>query len=115
VLESGSWGAQIVDELAPEESDLHVAKLRMSGFFDTALDSILRNFDARMLLFAGANLDQCVLHILADAACLGYDCLLLDVSASTTSPAFCADATRYNIAQCYGFTASSIDLEGARP
>jgi nicotinamidase-related amidase len=113
VLEAGSWGAQIVDELVPEESDIHVDKHRMSGFFDTSLDSILRNLDARTLLFAGVNLDQCVLHTLADAACLGYDCVLLDDCSATTSPAFCADAARYNIAQCFGFTVSSIDLEGA--
>ena len=43
VLEHGSWAAAIVDGLAAEPSDIHVAKYRMSGFWDTALDSILRN------------------------------------------------------------------------
>src|SRR5438445_10516971 len=39
VLERGSWSASIVEELAVESSDIHVAKYRMSGFQDTELDS----------------------------------------------------------------------------
>jgi nicotinamidase-related amidase len=42
VLTEGSWGAAIVDGLDVDAADLHVAKFRMSGFFDTPLDSILR-------------------------------------------------------------------------
>jgi ureidoacrylate peracid hydrolase len=62
------------------------------------------------LLFAGVNLDQCVLHTLADANFLGYDTLLLEDCAATTSPAFCRDATLYNVRQIFGFTLTSADL-----
>src|SRR6201996_1954657 len=34
VLERGSWSAAIVDELAADAGDIHVAKYRMSGFQD---------------------------------------------------------------------------------
>ncbi len=67
VLEAGSWAAAIVDELVPDPADIHVAKYRMSGFPDTPLDSILRNLRVTTLLFAGVNLDQCVLCTLQDA------------------------------------------------
>jgi nicotinamidase-related amidase len=107
VLTASSWSAQIVDELQPEASDIHVAKHRMSGFWDTPLDSILRNLDVKTLLFAGINADQCVLHTLADANFLGYDTILVEDCAATTSPDFCWQATLYNIKQIFGFVAAS--------
>lgn len=107
VLEFGGWCAAVVDELAPEPADIHVAKYRMSGFWDTPLDSILRNLRVDTLLFAGVNVDQCVMATLQDANFLGYDCVLVDDCAATTSPAFCHEAVRYNVRQCYGFTAQA--------
>lgn len=113
VLESGSWSAGIVDGLAAEAGDIHVAKYRMSGFWDTPLDSILRNLRVDTLLFAGVNLDQCVACTLQDANFLGYDCVLLDDCCATTSPAFCTEATLYNVKQCFGFVASGAALAAA--
>lgn len=110
VLEVGSWSAAVVDELAPAAADIRVDKYRMSGFWDTPLDSILRNLRVDTLLFAGVNADQCVLCTLQDANFLGYDCLLLEDCSATTSPAYCMDATLYNVRQCFGFTLRSPDL-----
>jgi nicotinamidase-related amidase len=107
VLEAGSWSAAIVAELIPEAADIQVAKYRMSGFWDTPLDSILRNLNVTTLLFGGVNLDQCVLCTLQDANFLGYDCVLLEDCAGTTSPDYCVAATLYNVRQCFGFVASS--------
>lgn len=107
VLERGSWSAAIVDELATAASDIHVAKYRMSGFQDTELDSILRNLDVTTLLFAGVNADQCVLCTLQDANFRGYDCLLVEDCAATTSPDYCMAATLYNVRQCFGFVVRS--------
>jgi ureidoacrylate peracid hydrolase len=42
-LELGSWSAAVVDGLTVEPQDLHVARYRMSGFWDTPLDSVLKN------------------------------------------------------------------------
>jgi nicotinamidase-related amidase len=113
VLERGSWGAQVVEELVIDSSDVCIDKYRMSGFFDTELDGVLRNLAVTTLLFAGVNVDQCVLATLTDAACLGYDCLLLEDCSATNSPAYCLEATLYNVRQCFGFVASSEDLLGA--
>ena len=110
VLEAGSWSAAVVDELAVEPGDIRIDKYRMSGFWDTPLDSILRNLRVTTLLFAGVNLDQCVLCTLQDANFLGYDCILLEDCSATTSPAFCTEATLYNVRQCFGFTAVSQAL-----
>jgi ureidoacrylate peracid hydrolase len=110
VLEAGSWAAAVVDELAVEPGDVEVAKFRMSGFWDTPLDTILRNLDLTTLLFSGVNVDQCVLATLIDAACVGYDCVLLTDASATTSPPYCTEATVYNVRQCFGFTATAEDL-----
>jgi nicotinamidase-related amidase len=109
-LEKGSWGSAIVDELEVSDQDIYVDKYRMSGFWDTPLDSILRNLGVETLFFAGVNLDQCVMHTLQDAVCLGYDSILLADCCATTSPSFCTQATLYNIKQCYGFVAHSQSL-----
>ncbi len=119
VLEKDSWAAAVVDELAPEPTDIRVDKYRISGFWDTPLDSILRNMAIRTVLFAGVNTDQCVLHTLSDANFLGYGCLLVEDCCATTSPDFCAEATVWNVKKCFGFTTDSASvlagLESARP
>jgi nicotinamidase-related amidase len=75
----------------------------------------LRNLGVTTLAFAGVNLDQCVLCTLQDASFRGYDCVLLEDCAATTSPGFCTEATLYNIRQCFGFVAASRHLiEGIR-
>jgi nicotinamidase-related amidase len=113
VLEDGSWSAAVVDELAPAQADIRVSKFRMSGFWDTELDSILRNLGVTTLLFAGVNVDQCVLCTLQDANFLGYDCILLEDCSATTSPDYCFAATVYNVRQCFGFVAQSSAFLGA--
>jgi ureidoacrylate peracid hydrolase len=111
-LQAGSWSAAIVDELKPDPADICVDKYRMSGFFDSPLDSILRNLAVTTLLFAGVNVDQCVLATLSDAACIGYDVVLVEDCSATTSPPYCRDAAIYNVAQCYGFVTTSTALMG---
>ena len=115
VLQLGSWSAAVVDGLTVDPADLHVAKYRMSGFWDTPLDSVLRNLRVDTLLFAGVNVDQCVLATLVDAACLGYDVVLVEDLCGTTSPAFCTDATVYNVRQCFGFTTTAAELLAGLP
>jgi nicotinamidase-related amidase len=107
VLQKDSWAAALVDELSVGPQDLHVDKHRISGFWDTPLDSILRNLGTRTILFAGVNTDQCVLHSLTDANFLGYGCVLLEDCCATSSPAFCTEATLWNVKKCFGFVTQS--------
>lgn len=110
VLEKDSWSAQVVDELVVAPEDLSVDKYRMSGFWDTPLDAMLRNLRINTLFFAGVNADQCVLHTLADGNFLGYDTLLIEEATATTSPPFCLEATLYNVRQIFGFTVTAAEL-----
>ncbi|WMS44550.1 cysteine hydrolase [Acuticoccus sp. MNP-M23] len=113
VLAQGTWNADVVDELAPEAGDLRVDKHRISGFWDTPLDSILRNLGVKTVLFAGVNTDQCVLHTLTDANFLGYGCVMVSDCCGTTSPDFCAEATVWNVKKCFGFVCDSKDVNDA--
>ncbi|RCJ21955.1 isochorismatase [Nostoc minutum NIES-26] len=107
VLIAGSWAAAVVDELQQLPEDIRVDKYRMSGFWDTPLDSILRNLGKTTLFFAGVNADQCVMTTLCDANFLGYDCVLVKDCTATTSPEYCWLATLYNVKQCFGFVTDS--------
>jgi nicotinamidase-related amidase len=115
VLQAGSWAAAAVDELVQEPEDIKVDKYRMSGFWDTPLDSILRNLGRTTLFFAGVNADQCVMTTLQDANFLGYDCILLSDCTATTSPEYCLQATLYNVKQCFGFLTDSTALIASLP
>ena len=98
-----SWAAAVVDELVQEPEDIKVDKYRISGFWDTPLDSILRNLGMRTVLFAGVNTDQCVMHSLTDANFLGYGCVMVEDCCATTSPDFCTEASVWNVKKCFGF------------
>lgn len=113
VLEKGSWAAAVVDELEQKPTDVCVDKYRMSGFWDTPLDSILKNLGRTTLLLTGVNADQCVMATLQDANFLNYDCILLKDCTATTSPDFCWQATLYNVNQCFGFVTDSTAILGA--
>ena len=110
VLERDSWAAAVVDELEIAATDIRVNKYRMSGFWDTELDSILRNLGVTTTLFAGVNADQCVLASLMDANFLGYDTIMVEDCTATTSPEYCWHATLYNVRTCFGFTTTSDAL-----
>jgi nicotinamidase-related amidase len=107
VLQKDSWAAAVVDELEQLPQDIKVDKYRISGFWDTPLDSILRNLGIRSILFTGVNTDQCVMHSLTDANFLGYGCLLVRDCCGTTSPDFCTEATIWNVKKCFGFVTDS--------
>lgn len=67
------------------------------------------------LFFAGVNADQCVLTTLQDATFLGYDVLMMEDCVATTSPAYCMQATIYNVNLLFGFmTTSEAVIEGIR-
>lgn len=113
VLQKDSWAAAVVDELQPAAEDLRVDKYRISGFWDTPLDSILRNLQVRTVLFAGVNTDQCVLCTLQDANFLGYGCVMIEDCCATTSPGYCTEATVFNVKKCFGFVTDSAAIVGA--
>jgi nicotinamidase-related amidase len=114
-LVQGSWGAQVVEELAVAPADLTVHKHRLSGFWDNELDTLLRQRGITTLLFAGINTDRCVFSTLQDANFLGYDCVLLKDACSTPSPAYVTKGVLYIVELLHGFVAGAAALMAALP
>ena len=104
LLTQGEWGAAIVDALDQNPEDIYVDKQRMSGFWDTPLDSILRTLQVKTLFFTGINSDHCVLSTLMDASFSGYDTVLIEDCTATTSPGYCHEAAIHNVRFAFGFT-----------
>src|SRR2546428_716970 len=82
----GSWGWQIVDELAPQAGARGIQKLRYDGFSATSLDHELRMKDIKTVIVCGTVANICVLHTAGSAALRGYKVILpVDtISAITT-------------------------------
>ncbi|MFN3430155.1 MAG: cysteine hydrolase family protein, partial [Candidatus Sericytochromatia bacterium] len=117
VLTQGSWGADIVDELKAlmHEDDIHIEKVRMSGFYGTHLDQVLRTQGISTLWLTGVNIDQCVSTTMEDAYFRDYNVVLLSDATATSSPPYCKQAVEFNAKQCWGFLTTTDHMLGARP
>ncbi len=81
----GTEGAEVIDELRPEEEDRLIPKRRYSGFFGTELDLILRENDIENVILVGVLTDICVMYTSADASARGYNVTVVeDATASVT-------------------------------
>jgi len=68
----GTWGAEVIDELKPENNDIIIYKRRYSGFFQTDLDLTLRERGISKLELVGVCTNICVLYTAASARMLNY-------------------------------------------
>ena len=64
---AGTWGAEIIPELAPKEGEIIVPKTRFSGFFKTNLEDILRQNQVDTVCLTGVCTSICVMDTAADA------------------------------------------------
>jgi nicotinamidase-related amidase len=63
--------------IAPEPGDFFIRKHAYSGFFETRLDSLLRNLGIDTIIFVGFSLDVCLMCTMLDALNLNYEVILL--------------------------------------
>jgi nicotinamidase-related amidase len=78
----------IPPQIAPQPEDHFIRKHTYDGFFETRLDSLLRNLGVRNLICAGFSEDVCVLFTLASAVFRGYNTILVrDGTLATELPA----------------------------
>jgi ureidoacrylate peracid hydrolase len=79
----GTWDAQTIDELKPEEKECVIIKRRDSAFQDTELRVWLQSAGINVLVFCGVDTSICVETSIRDAFNLGYDIILIsDATAS---------------------------------
>lgn len=69
---TGTTGAEIIPELAPEKGDFIVPKRRYSGFFQTDLHLLLVELQVTNVILTGLHTHMCVRHTAADAYYWGY-------------------------------------------
>ncbi len=82
----GSWGWQIVDDLAPRPGERVIQKLRYDGFFGTSLDHELRLRGVTTVIVCGTVANICVLHTAGSAAIRGYRVILPVDAISALTP-----------------------------
>lgn len=68
----GTWGADVIEELKPDENDYVIKKWRYSAFYATPLDMILRQLNVDAIVLTGVLTDVCIQHTAADAYFRGY-------------------------------------------
>jgi nicotinamidase-related amidase len=74
----GTDEARVVKELEYDENrDFIVPKKLYDGFYNTRLDSILREMDIKKCVLTGTWTHACVQHTAMGAWCRGYDVVLL--------------------------------------
>lgn len=75
--EEGSYGAEIVEDVKPEKEDFQIFKRRYSGFYDTNLDTLLKELRVDSLILTGLVTNICIQHTAADAFFHGYRLIIL--------------------------------------
>ncbi len=83
---AGTWGAEIVAELAPRPGEKVVKKLRYDGFYGTPLEHLLRLAGVKTLVLVGTVANICVLHTAGSAALRWFEVVLPEDGTSALTP-----------------------------
>ncbi|QBR51235.1 pyrimidine utilization protein B [Erwinia sp. QL-Z3] len=103
LLAKGGWDYDLVDQLVPQPGDIVLPKPRYSGFFNTALDSMLRSRGIRHLVFTGIATNVCVESTLRDGFFLEYFGIVLEDATYQAGPLFAQQAAIFNIETFFGW------------
>ncbi len=82
---AGTSGAEVVDELIRQNTDLWLPKPKFSAFFQTELEVWLRERNVTLCAIGGISTHFCVLTTVLDAICHNFKAVLLeDCSTAST-------------------------------
>ena len=85
-LRQGTWGYDIYDGLAVGDDDWAVEKTRLSAFFNTNLEVILRGLGTETILLAGVLTNQCIAATSKDAMFRDFKPIVVEECTGTTLP-----------------------------
>jgi ureidoacrylate peracid hydrolase len=85
-LRQGSWGYEVLDGLGAAPEDWYVEKNRLSAFYNTNLELLLRSLDAETVLFSGVLTNQCVAATSKDANFRDFKPVVVRECTGTTLP-----------------------------
>jgi len=108
----GSWGAAVIEDLAPQPDDIYVVKRRYSGFFNTDLDLTLKDLGVEAVVVMGVVTNICVRSTVHDAFFLGYQVVVPEDCVAATGPREQASSL-YDIATHFGTVCSSAEVGAA--
>ena len=105
----GSWGARVIDDLAPRSDDIYVTKRRYSAFFNTDLDLTLNDLKVDTLIVFGVVTNICVRATVHDAFFHGYQVVVPEDCVAATGPREQASSL-YDIATHFGVVSDSKEV-----
>jgi nicotinamidase-related amidase len=76
-LEIGTWGTEFADKVAPLDDDIVLIKHRISAFYGTSLDTILRVQGIQQIYLAGVATDLAVQSAARDAHDRDYEAIII--------------------------------------
>jgi nicotinamidase-related amidase len=82
----GSWGWEMIEELAPRDGELVVQKVRYDAFYGTELDHMLRLWKVDTILLCGTVANICVHYTAASAALHWYGIVIAKDAVSAVEP-----------------------------
>jgi ureidoacrylate peracid hydrolase len=85
-LEKGTWGAQVVEELAPLPDEVVIEKHTYSAFYQTDLELMLRRRGISTVILTGTASHACVLNAAFDAFARDFDVVVVRDGVSTFFP-----------------------------
>jgi len=85
-LRRDTWGWELYDELGVQPEDPIVPKNRLSAFFNTNLEDVLRDLDVETVLIAGVLTNQCVAATSKDASFRDFKPIVVEECTGTTLP-----------------------------
>lgn len=85
-LRQGTWGYEILDGLGALPEDWYIEKQRLSAFYNTNLETVLRAIGADTVLFAGVLTNQCVAATSKDANFRDFRPIVVEDCTGTTLP-----------------------------
>lgn len=110
LLAKGGWDFELIDALTPKPQDIVIEKPRYSGFFNTALDSMLRSQGIRNLVFVGIATNVCVESTLRDGFFLEYFGVALADACHQAGPIEAHEASLYNIKTFFGWVSDTANF-----
>jgi nicotinamidase-related amidase len=85
-LRQGTWGYEVLEELGPKPDDWYIEKTRLSAFYCTNLEVVLRGLQAETVLFTGVLTNQCVAATSKDAMFRDFKPIVIEECTGTTLP-----------------------------
>ena len=85
-LRRDTWGWEVLAALEPQPEDWYVAKTRLSAFYGTDLEVVLRGIGAETVLMTGVLTNQCVAATSKDAMFRDFKPIVIEECTGTTLP-----------------------------